>query len=135
MKSRLLILGAAVTLQLDWLEKIIPEIDTLAGTRGGEAQKAIIFVFPLPPYALPLFSIAYHADDGKVFMGSGVGGMLRSTNKKLSPMITPQIHLVHDAIRAMLWDVEFYFHETSSRGLLCMVEVSSLLKMNLKCIC
>ena len=49
-------------------------------------------------------------------MGSGVGGMLRSTNKKLSPMITPQIHLVHDAIRAMLWDVEFYFQETSSRG-------------------
>ena len=55
MKSRLLILGAAVTLQLDWLEKIIPEIDTLAGTRGGEAQKAIIFVFPLslPPMHYP----------------------------------------------------------------------------------
>ena len=50
-------------------------------------------------------------------MGSGVGGMLRSTNKKLSPMITPQIHLVHDAIRAMLWDAEFYFHGTLNRGI------------------
>ena len=27
------------------------------------------------------FSIAYHADDGKVFMGSGVGGELRKHNE------------------------------------------------------
>ena len=48
LKLRLLILGAAVTLRLDWQEKIIPEIDTLVGTRAGEAQKAFIIVFPAP---------------------------------------------------------------------------------------
>ena len=41
LKLRLLILGAAATLRLDWQEKTIPEIDTLAGTRAGEAQKQV----------------------------------------------------------------------------------------------
>ena len=62
MKSRLLILAAAVTLQSGWPGKIIPEIDTLAGTRAGEAKEAVMFAFShffssnifyvLPPPAL-----------------------------------------------------------------------------------
>ena len=35
-RLRLLILGAAVTLQLDWLGKIIQGTDILAGIRAGE---------------------------------------------------------------------------------------------------
>ena len=57
MKLRLLTLGAAVTSQLGWLGKIIPEIDTLAGTRAGEPKEPVIFNFSssnncYPPPAL-----------------------------------------------------------------------------------
>merc|ERR1711934_585707 len=78
LKSRLSILGAAVTLQLDWPEKIIPEIDTLGGTRAA--------LLTMQTMGRSLWEVEL------------------------------EIHLVHDAIRVMSWDVEYYFHETLSQG-------------------